>query len=707
MDSQKNAVTEKHLSILEASFKQTGASRKVDTNGMLEMQARAYKSVDSQYLLLKSPPASGKSRALMFLALNKLHKQGLKKVIVAVPETSIGASFKSTKLTDYGFFTDWIVDPKYNLCVAGGDDGKVAAFIQFMSDDGASVLVCTHHALRAAFTRFDPSDFDNTLFGIDEFHHISSADNNKLGGFLDTIMDSSTAHVIGMTGSYFRGDAVPILPPEYEALFKQVTYSYYEQLNGYTHLKSLSINYHFYSQGYLSSLGEVIDTNLKTIIHIPSVNSSESTKKKLDELDYIIDIIGTVISKDTNSGVLNVQDKTGRMLKVADLVTDDKARANVQAYLNTVTEPEDLDIIIALGMAKEGFDWIWCEHVLTIGYRSSLTEVVQIIGRATRDAPNKSQARFSNLIYEPNATSGDVSKAINNLLKAITLSLLMQDVLSPSINFKPRSRATTADYQDKTTIILDDSYKPASDAMVRALENMKNIKATLMQNNETSISSVMTGQQPPQVFIESELTTAIAHIHPDLDEGELLDAAKALYIQLEIQRTGGISSDDNLPDDVDFHDSDNNLPANTEPPKPSVIFSDATDNRNNSDISCSKKLALIGDKFIDVNNINFSMIDSALSNVNPFKDIYSIFSKSINAHSLSALEAYVSSQRSSMTAKEAYALYKHIVAFKDENKRIPQLTQIDHYENRLALALALIKEETRKKLAEKAAREQL
>ena len=52
-------------------------------------------------------------------------------------------------------------------------------------------------------------------------------------------------------------------------------------------------------------------------------------------------------------------------------------------------------------MAKEGFDWIWCEHALTVGYRSSLTEIVQIIGRATRDAPGKTRARFTNLIAEP------------------------------------------------------------------------------------------------------------------------------------------------------------------------------------------------------------------------------------------------------------------------------------------------------------------
>ena len=64
------------------------------------------------------------------------------------------------------------------------------------------------------------------------------------------------------------------------------------------------------------------------------------------------------------------------------------------------TDRDYVDIIIALGMAKEGFDWIWCEHALTIGYRSSLTEIVQIIGRATRDAPGKTRARFTNLIAD-------------------------------------------------------------------------------------------------------------------------------------------------------------------------------------------------------------------------------------------------------------------------------------------------------------------
>jgi len=97
-----------------------------------------------------------------------------------------------------------------------------------------------------------------------------------------------------------------------------------------------------------------------------------------------------------------------------------------------------VDIIVALGMAKEGFDWIWCEHALTVGYRSSLTEIVQIIGRATRDAPGKERARFTNFIAEPDVSEAAVASAINDTLKAIAASLLMEQVLAPRFEFTPK-----------------------------------------------------------------------------------------------------------------------------------------------------------------------------------------------------------------------------------------------------------------------------
>ena len=85
---------------------------------------------------------------------------------------------------------------------------------------------------------------------------------------------------------------------------------------------------------------------------------------------------------------------------------------------------------------------IWCEHALTVGYRSSLTEIVQIIGRATRDAEGKTRARFTNLIAEPDASEELVTEAVNDTLKAIAASLLMEQVLAPRFNFTPKNTAS-------------------------------------------------------------------------------------------------------------------------------------------------------------------------------------------------------------------------------------------------------------------------
>lgn len=142
--------------------------------------------------------------------------------------------------------------------------------------------------MRFAFEAVEETDFDNVLLAIDEFHHVSADGENRLGELLRSVMAKSDVHIVAMTGSYFRGDSVPVLLPEDEAQFTKVTYNYYEQLNGYTFLKSLGIGYHFYQGKYTTAIDEVLDTDQKTILHIPNVQSGESTKDKYDEVDRIL-----------------------------------------------------------------------------------------------------------------------------------------------------------------------------------------------------------------------------------------------------------------------------------------------------------------------------------------------------------------------------------------------------------------------------------
>ena len=406
------------------------------------MQERAWEKRGEQYLLIKSPPASGKSRALMFIALDKLHNQGLQQAIVVVPERTIGASFNDAPLSESGFWADWIVPPKWNLCNAPGTDGGKVNSVEAFLDGDDRILVCTHATFRFAVDRFGADAFDHRLIAVDEFHHLSANPDNRLGERVGQLIARNRTHIVAMTGSYFRGDAEPVLMPQDEARFETVTYTYYEQLNGYRYLKRLDIGYFFYTGNYADDILRVLDPDEKTIVHIPSVNSRESTKDKIREVEHIIEELGEWQGADPATGFQLVKMPGGRILRIADLVDDDPGRRErVAAALREPDRKNDrdhVDIIIALGMAKEGFDWVWCDHALTVGYRSSLTEIVQIIGRATRDAPGKTRARFTNLIAEPDASEEAVTEAVNDTLKAIAASLLMEQVLAPRFNFTPK-----------------------------------------------------------------------------------------------------------------------------------------------------------------------------------------------------------------------------------------------------------------------------
>jgi superfamily II DNA or RNA helicase len=199
--------TAKPIPAVSFQTARTGASSRSNELGMRPMQERAYNKRGEQYLLIKSPPASGKSRALMFIALDKLENQGVEQAIVVVPEKSIGGSFADEPLTKFGFFADWHVKPKWNLCDTPGadeeraDPSKVKALGQFLESDD-KVLVCTHATFRFAVDALGPEAFDNRLIAVDEFHHVSANPDNKLGAHLSDFMRRDKAHIVAMRNQF-------------------------------------------------------------------------------------------------------------------------------------------------------------------------------------------------------------------------------------------------------------------------------------------------------------------------------------------------------------------------------------------------------------------------------------------------------------------------------------------------------------------------
>lgn len=675
--------TAKPIPAVSFQTARTGISAKPNAMGMREMQERAYNKRGEQYLLIKSPPASGKSRALMFIALDKLHNQGLKQAIIVVPEKSIGGSFSDEPLSKFGFWADWTVKPQWNLCNAPGPDeervdpSKVRAVGQFLASDDR-VLVCTHATFRFAVEQLGVEAFDDRLIAVDEFHHVSASADNRLGSQLADFIRRDKAHIVAMTGSYFRGDAVPVLMPEDEARFEPVTYTYYEQLNGYEHLKALNIGYFFYSNRYLSAIEAVLDPAKKTIVHIPSVNSRESTKDKVKEVEEIMEYLGEWQGADPQTGFHHVKLPDGRMIKIADLVddSDPAKRAKVLAALKDPAHRNDrdhVDIIIALGMAKEGFDWIWCEHALTVGYRSSLTEIIQIIGRATRDAPGKETATFTNLIAEPDASEAAVVGAINDTLKAIAASLLMEQVLAPRFTFTPKDRGPIDDfdygpggYQEGQTNVgfneergqfhfeINGLVEPKSEEAVRICQEDLNEVITQFVQDKTALERGMFDEEVvPEELTQLRMGKIVRDRYPELSaedqEAVRQHAIAALNLTQRAKKlAGGGDAEDGEP------------------------------KLNTALIDGVRKFAM------DVRDLDIDLIDS----INPFEAAYSVLARSMDANILKQVQAVISARKVKISPEEARDLAERALRFKKERGRLPDINAQDAWEKRLAEGVA-------------------
>lgn len=630
--------------IIDVTYARSGESTKTNQYGMREMQEKAYAFRESKYLLIKAPPASGKSRALMFIALDKLEHQGIKKVIIAVPERSIGSSFKKTDLKKNGFFADWEPEDRYNLCTAGTDKSKVTTFAEFLDSD-SKILICTHATLRFAYEEVEEAKFNNCLLAIDEFHHVSAdKDNSKLGNLLHSIMNKSNAHVVAMTGSYFRGDGVLVLDPEDEIKFDKVTYNYYDQLNGYNYLKSLGIGYHFYQGKYLSAINEVLDTNKKTILHIPNINSAASTKEKYDEVNAILECVGEFEKQDSKTGVIYIKRRTdGKIIKVADLVDDTPAnREKIVKYLKDITSVDDMDLIIALGMAKEGFDWPYCEHALTVGYRGSLTEIIQIIGRCTRDSENKTHAQFTNLIAQPDAEDNEVTIAVNNMLKAITCSLLMEQVLAPNFKFKTRLPDDTE--KAPKGVVKIRGFKQPSTAKVKNIieTDLNDLKAKILQDD--TVAKALTGCVDPEVINKNLIPKIIQTIYPNLSEDELEEVRQYVVADSAI-KTADIKE------------------------------------------SGDKQFIKMANKFVNIDDLSIDLIDS----INPFQKAFEILSKSLDKKTFKIIQNCIEETRLQMTEEEAIILWPKINKFVKEVGNEPNISSFDPQERRMAEALILLR----------------
>jgi hypothetical protein len=425
----------------------------------------------------------------------------------------------------------------------------------------------------------------------------------------------------------------------------------------------------------------VLDPNEKTIIHIPHPSARESTKDKIKEVDHILEELGEWLENDPETGFHLVKTPEGRVLKIADLVDDNSKRDKVVAALKIPSEKENrdhVDIIIALGMAKEGFDWIWCEHALTVGYRASLTEVVQIIGRTTRDAKGKTHARFTNLIAEPDASAEAVTDAVNDTLKAIAASLLMEQVLAPKFNFTPKNKdsapvpgfdygeggydpnrenigfnESTGDFQ----IEIKGLAEPASKEAKRICqEDLNEVIAAFVQDKTALERGLFDSEMVPEELTQVRMGKIIKDKYPELDQEDQEAVRQHAVAALNL----------------------------TQKAKEIVNAADPQKNGNTALIDGVRKFAM------DVRDLDIDLIDR----INPFGEAYAILAKTMSEESLKQVAAVIAAKRVNLTLEEARDLAKRALKFKEERGRLPSLTSPDPWERRMAEGIAFLQKKT-------------
>lgn len=333
---------------------------------------------------------------------------------------------------------------------------------------------------------------------------------------------------------------------------------------------------------------------------------------------------------------------------MADLVWDTPAdRDKVITYLRHIQRPEDVDLIIALGMAKEGFDWVFCEHALTVGYRGSLTEVVQIIGRCTRDSENKRHAQFTNLISQPDAADDLVTFSVNNMLKAITCSLLMEQVLAPSFAFKTKRSDDDVSGPDELKIR---GFKEPSSARVKAIieSDLNDLKATILQDD--TMQKAMPGNVDPEVINKILIPKIIRTKYPDLSEAEYEEIRQYVVVDSVLKNAEITESGD-------------------------------------------KRFIRMASQFVDIDDLNIDLIDR----INPFQKAFEILSKQVTPNVLKAILECIESSRCQITEEEAILMWPKIKQFAWTSGREPSLTAPDPLEKRMADVLAFIKHQRRQK----------
>ena len=430
-------------------------------NGVIQLkryQSDAFNMLSGHSLRrINTPTGSGKSYMIKALSCDDI-SQG-KKCFIAIPQLDIGSSFvgKSSIQLPNGEIHDFEIPYSYDLVHNKSDQAgrnstqRAMAFIK--AKRGPSVMLCTHRTLILLHKQLTESDelglWDDCSVFIDEAHHVKIHNDTKdiinvingIGSVINHCVNNTRTSLTLVTATFFRGDSLDIIPRDKLESFKTYHLPYDEYFKYMKHLNRIRFNISLFDKSPIEGITAMHSKygRGKEIVYIPHVRSStymscgytDATKSKYQMTKDVLDVYMPNRSETSDNNVYVDGDITG-----VDLVDDSTKRSKALDYLKstdiTHCKNKSPDVIVALNLAKEGADYPRLDTCHIIGNKGSFTELIQIIGRILRDVPDKHTVNI-NLILPSKHVSDDFNDDANTFLKAVILTMMMEEVLVPSL----------------------------------------------------------------------------------------------------------------------------------------------------------------------------------------------------------------------------------------------------------------------------------
>ena len=288
-----------------------------------------------------------------------------------------------------------------------------------------------------------------------------------------------------------------------------------------------------------------------------------------------------------------------------------------------------------------------------------------------------------------------MSRAVNDMLKAISVSLLMEQVMAPVFKFRTHKGADQFDGSPS------DKPKPGpvtnageieivgmpeiDERAVEAIENDFNDLFADVQNDLRTLTVMINpDDHHTDVMYDLVVTDVIKRRYPSFSEEQVQDAVGLFGVRAGLGRE--VAKDPSIIQTPGMSEEEQSVFAGLERRRSGP---------RRTGLNAGDRFVQQARRFINVRELQVDLLGGRRD----FDDAYELLSKELSEELLIRLHGEVRALRVSMTQDEAEKLYPRIKEFIQREGREPNLNSPNGREVRLADALAFLRKLSREKRA--------